>query len=182
MANAHIAMGKIRHLLVIFTSPADRKEKNSGNWYSKFIAREQIDNVNYIYPTPESDTIYIKETASREVENVEDKNHCKYSYVTSLLQSPCKFSCTQTFLYKPFEVQYPKIMRQMVGNRLPKFTPQESKLAKGSLDFLGLNYYVTQYATNAPRSTQPNVITDARITLIIATEYLLVFRLSSTLI
>ena len=53
----------------------------------------------------------------------------------------------------------------MVGNRLPKFTPQESKLVKGSLDFLGLNYYVTQYATNAPRSTQPNVITDARVTL-----------------
>ncbi|CAN7084103.1 unnamed protein product, partial [Brassica oleracea var. botrytis] len=61
--------------------------------------------------------------------------------------------------------RYPKIMRQMVGNRLPKFTPQESKLVKGSLDFLGLNYYVTQYATNAPRSTQPNVITDARVTL-----------------
>ncbi|KAH0842742.1 hypothetical protein HID58_092078 [Brassica napus] len=61
--------------------------------------------------------------------------------------------------------RYPKIMRQMVGNRLPKFTPQESKLVKGSLDFLGLNYYVTQYATTAPRSTQPNVITDARVTL-----------------
>ncbi|RID62565.1 hypothetical protein BRARA_E01629 [Brassica rapa] len=30
----------------------------------------------------------------------------------------------------------------LVGNRLPKFTPQESKLVKGSLDFLGLNYYV----------------------------------------
>ncbi|KAH0852272.1 hypothetical protein HID58_094114 [Brassica napus] len=29
----------------------------------------------------------------------------------------------------------------------------------------GLNYYVTQYATTAPRSTQPNVITDARVTL-----------------
>ncbi|CAH8298335.1 unnamed protein product [Eruca vesicaria subsp. sativa] len=60
---------------------------------------------------------------------------------------------------------YPKIMRQMVGNRLPKFTPQESKLVKGSLDFLGLNYYVTQYATDAPPSTQPNVLTDPRVAL-----------------
>ncbi|CAG7875586.1 hypothetical protein BRARA_E01658 [Brassica rapa] len=61
--------------------------------------------------------------------------------------------------------RYPKIMRQMVGPRLPKFTPQESKLVKGSLDFLGLNYYVTQYATNAPPSTKPSVITDPRVTL-----------------
>ncbi|WZZ59973.1 hypothetical protein YC2023_060080 [Brassica napus] len=61
--------------------------------------------------------------------------------------------------------RYPKILRQMVGPRLPKFTPQESKLVKGSLDFLGLNYYVTQYATNAPPSTKPSVITDPRVTL-----------------
>ncbi|KAL0864492.1 hypothetical protein Bca101_043610 [Brassica carinata] len=61
--------------------------------------------------------------------------------------------------------RYPKIMRQMVGRRLPKFTPQESKLVKGSLDFLGLNYYVTQYATNAPPSTQPSVLTDSRVTI-----------------
>ncbi|XP_056860005.1 myrosinase 4-like [Raphanus sativus] len=61
--------------------------------------------------------------------------------------------------------RYPKIMRQMVGHRLPIFTPQELKLVKGSLDFLGLNYYVTQYATNAPPSTQPSVITDSRVTI-----------------
>ncbi|KAL0722797.1 hypothetical protein Bca4012_037396 [Brassica carinata] len=61
--------------------------------------------------------------------------------------------------------RYPKIMRQMVGHRLPKFTPQESKLVKGSLDFLGLNYYVTQYATNAPPSPQPSALTDARVTI-----------------
>ncbi|CAF1929433.1 unnamed protein product [Brassica napus] len=53
--------------------------------------------------------------------------------------------------------RYPKIMRQMVGPRLPKLTPQESKLINGSLDFLGLNYYVTQYATNAPPSTKPTL-------------------------
>ncbi|CDP07702.1 unnamed protein product [Coffea canephora] len=36
---------------------------------------------------------------------------------------------------------YPKSMRGLVGKRLPKFTPEQSKLVKGFLDFLGLNYY-----------------------------------------
>nr|QWJ73449.1 beta-thioglucoside glucohydrolase 4-10 [Isatis tinctoria] len=63
--------------------------------------------------------------------------------------------------------RYPKIMREIVGNRLPKFTSQESDLVKGSLDFLGLNYYVTQYATDAPPSvpTQLSVLTDPRVTI-----------------
>ncbi|ESQ30336.1 hypothetical protein EUTSA_v10011400mg [Eutrema salsugineum] len=62
---------------------------------------------------------------------------------------------------------YPRIMKTIVGDRLPKFTRQESALVKGSLDFLGLNYYVTQYATDAPPSipTQPNVLTDPRVTI-----------------
>ncbi|ESQ46378.1 hypothetical protein EUTSA_v10000681mg, partial [Eutrema salsugineum] len=62
---------------------------------------------------------------------------------------------------------YPKIMQEIVGDRLPKFTSQESALVRGSLDFLGLNYYVTQYATDASPSipTQPNVLTDPRVTI-----------------
>lgn len=35
---------------------------------------------------------------------------------------------------------YPKSMRQLVGNRLPNFKAQQSALVKGSLDFLGENY------------------------------------------
>ncbi|KAL0792420.1 hypothetical protein Bca101_063797 [Brassica carinata] len=42
--------------------------------------------------------------------------------------------------------RYPDIMRQIVGSRLPSFTEAEAKLVAGSYDFLGLNYYVTQYA------------------------------------
>ncbi|CAN7029101.1 unnamed protein product, partial [Brassica rapa subsp. trilocularis] len=63
--------------------------------------------------------------------------------------------------------EYPTIMRELVGDRLPKFTPQESDLVKGSLDFLGLNYYVTQYASDAspPPQTHPSVLTDPRVTL-----------------
>ncbi|XP_021617727.1 beta-glucosidase 24 [Manihot esculenta] len=41
---------------------------------------------------------------------------------------------------------YPRSMRKLVGDRLPKFKPKESKLLKGSYDFLGLNYYTSNYA------------------------------------
>ncbi|KAG5580631.1 hypothetical protein H5410_051258 [Solanum commersonii] len=42
---------------------------------------------------------------------------------------------------------YPASMRAMVGRRLPRFTVEESKLVKGSMDFLGVNYYTTYYAS-----------------------------------
>ncbi|KAG7600212.1 Glycoside hydrolase family 1 [Arabidopsis suecica] len=63
--------------------------------------------------------------------------------------------------------QYPKIMREMLGDRLPKFTTEESALLKGSLDFLGLNYYVTRYATYTPppMPTQHSVLTDSGVTI-----------------
>ncbi|GLT60703.1 hypothetical protein SLA2020_334590 [Shorea laevis] len=40
---------------------------------------------------------------------------------------------------------YPKIMRVMVGNRLPHFTEEESRMIRGSIDFLGINYYTARY-------------------------------------
>ncbi|KAL0792394.1 hypothetical protein Bca101_063771 [Brassica carinata] len=46
--------------------------------------------------------------------------------------------------------RYPDIMRQIVGSRLPNFTEEEAALVAGSYDFLGLNYYVTQYAQPQP--------------------------------
>ncbi|KAF8116733.1 hypothetical protein N665_0015s0104 [Sinapis alba] len=51
--------------------------------------------------------------------------------------------------------RYPNIMRQKVGLRLPKFTPKNQRL----------NYYITQYAINAPPSTKPSVQTDPRVTI-----------------
>ncbi|XP_008231324.1 PREDICTED: vicianin hydrolase isoform X2 [Prunus mume] len=41
---------------------------------------------------------------------------------------------------------YPQSMRSSVGDRLPKFSVAESKLLKGSIDFLGVNYYTASYA------------------------------------
>ncbi|XP_004295223.1 PREDICTED: beta-glucosidase 12-like [Fragaria vesca subsp. vesca] len=61
---------------------------------------------------------------------------------------------------------YPHSMRSLVGNRLPKFTKEQSKLLIGSFDFLGLNYYTTYYASYTPQNNSLNAsyVTDARST------------------
>ncbi|KAI3448934.1 hypothetical protein Pfo_005599 [Paulownia fortunei] len=43
---------------------------------------------------------------------------------------------------------YPRAMQSLVGNRLPKFTVEDSAMLKGSFDFLGLNYYTGNYAAH----------------------------------
>ncbi|CAA2987528.1 beta-glucosidase-like isoform X1 [Olea europaea subsp. europaea] len=48
---------------------------------------------------------------------------------------------------------YPPSMRENVGERLPIFKPDEVKLVRGSCDFLGINYYTTNYAKNITKST-----------------------------
>ncbi|KAI5345925.1 hypothetical protein L3X38_013802 [Prunus dulcis] len=62
---------------------------------------------------------------------------------------------------------YPQSMRSLVGNRLPKFTKEQSKLLIGSFDFLGLNYYAGYYASNAPQnnSIYASYTTDAGVNL-----------------
>ncbi|KAF1323553.1 Beta-galactosidase, partial [Globisporangium splendens] len=42
---------------------------------------------------------------------------------------------------------YPQLMKDIVGDRLPKFTDEEKKLLKGSSDVFGLNHYGTEYVT-----------------------------------
>ena len=41
---------------------------------------------------------------------------------------------------------YPQVMKDRLGERLPEFTPEEKFLIKGSSDFFGLNHYTTMYA------------------------------------
>lgn len=59
--------------------------------------------------------------------------------------------------------EYPHSMRSLVGDRLPKFTKEQSEMVKGSFDFLGLNYYTANYAAYAPHlknAANPSYITD----------------------
>ncbi|XP_057458108.1 beta-glucosidase 11-like isoform X2 [Lotus japonicus] len=48
--------------------------------------------------------------------------------------------------------EYPGIMKKNAGSRLPVFTKRESNLVKGSMDFLGINFYYTFLVKNNPDS------------------------------
>ncbi|KAJ1377066.1 Glycosyl hydrolases family 1, N-terminal conserved site, partial [Sesbania bispinosa] len=58
---------------------------------------------------------------------------------------------------------YPQSMRSLVGRRLPKFSAKQAKQLIGSFDFLGLNYYTSNYAANEPKlsNARPNYLTDS---------------------
>lgn len=45
---------------------------------------------------------------------------------------------------------YPAVMRERLGNRLPQFSAEDSARLRGSVDFLGLNHYTTHYASATP--------------------------------
>ncbi|KAL3644197.1 hypothetical protein CASFOL_012129 [Castilleja foliolosa] len=60
---------------------------------------------------------------------------------------------------------YPLSMRERVKERLPIFTPEEKLLVKGSFDYLGLNYYTSNYAAyKAKKPSDPtNYYTDQEV-------------------
>lgn len=46
-------------------------------------------------------------------------------------------------------------MQEIVGERLPKFTPEEVLLVKGSIDYVGVNQYTTYYTYEPDTKPQP---------------------------
>ncbi|GMF11058.1 unnamed protein product [Phytophthora lilii] len=58
------------------------------------------------------------------------------------------------FLEPMVSGDYPPIMREVVGDRLPKFTVEETELIKGSYDLLMMNHYASKAVTdcNSPTS------------------------------
>ncbi|EOA34017.1 hypothetical protein CARUB_v10021512mg [Capsella rubella] len=46
---------------------------------------------------------------------------------------------------------YPEIMKKHVGNRLPSFTQEQSKMLINSSDFIGINYYSARFTVHLPR-------------------------------
>ncbi|BCX49814.1 beta-glucosidase [Haloferula helveola] len=46
---------------------------------------------------------------------------------------------------------YPEVMRERVGDRLPEFTDEERRSLLGSSDFFGLNHYTTMFAAGASK-------------------------------
>lgn len=50
------------------------------------------------------------------------------------------------WFYDPFFFgEYPKIMRDLVGDRLPEFTTEEKELVQGSIDFIAWNTYTLKF-------------------------------------
>ena len=47
-----------------------------------------------------------------------------------------------------YKGDYPAVMKERLGERLPEFTPEEKELLWGTSDFFGLNHYTTMYAAH----------------------------------
>uniref|UniRef100_J3L562 4-hydroxy-7-methoxy-3-oxo-3,4-dihydro-2H-1,4-benzoxazin-2-yl glucosidebeta-D-glucosidase n=1 Tax=Oryza brachyantha TaxID=4533 RepID=J3L562_ORYBR len=45
---------------------------------------------------------------------------------------------------------YPQVMKEIVGSRLPSFTQAQTELVKGAIDFFGINHYYSIYANDLP--------------------------------
>ncbi|XP_052193359.1 beta-glucosidase 12-like [Diospyros lotus] len=59
------------------------------------------------------------------------------------------------FIHPVVYGDYPRTMRTLVRDRLPKFTAAETLLVKGSYNFIGLNYYTSYYVVHVPFSNKP---------------------------
>ncbi|KAL1210833.1 Beta-glucosidase 29 [Cardamine amara subsp. amara] len=61
-----------------------------------------------------------------------------------------------------FYGDYPEIMKKRVGNRLPSFTAEQSKMLINSSDFIGMNYYGAHFVAHLPHidPAQPRFKTD----------------------
>lgn len=57
---------------------------------------------------------------------------------------------------------YPDTMKKSVGDRLPSFTPEQSKKLIGSCDYVGINYYSSLFVKSIKHvdPTQPTWRTD----------------------
>ncbi|XP_022888219.1 raucaffricine-O-beta-D-glucosidase-like [Olea europaea var. sylvestris] len=62
--------------------------------------------------------------------------------------------------------EYPESMIKLVGSRLPLFSTEDSKLVKGSYDFLGLKYYTATYVKSESNShgLEVSYTTDPQVT------------------
>lgn len=57
-----------------------------------------------------------------------------------------------------YKGDYPKVMKERLGKRLPEFTEGEKGIVKGSSDFFGLNHYTTMYAAHDDNGTKQGTV------------------------
>ncbi|KAL2945377.1 Beta-glucosidase 11 [Bienertia sinuspersici] len=59
------------------------------------------------------------------------------------------------FMHPLLYGDYPEIMKTNTGTRIPRFTSNQSELLKGSIDFIGLNYYTVMYVKHTKLMPEP---------------------------
>lgn len=69
-------------------------------------------------------------------------------------------SCISNGLYRFMDPltqgNYPFIMREFVGDHLPRFTEKQSEELEGSFDFIGINYCTASYVYDVPPGSNVN--------------------------
>ncbi|KAK9287760.1 hypothetical protein L1049_016200 [Liquidambar formosana] len=69
----------------------------------------------------------------------------------------CFFVDLAWFIHPIVYGEYPRTIQDIVGKRLPKFTEEEVKMVKGSMDFVGINQYTAYYIYD-PHQEKPKVL------------------------
>ncbi|GMH20441.1 hypothetical protein Nepgr_022282 [Nepenthes gracilis] len=68
---------------------------------------------------------------------------------------------------------YPEIMKNTAGKRIPSFTKDESKLLKGSFDFIAINHYFSVHVKDNPSSLKMELrdyVSDMAAAMIFSTD------------
>ncbi|XP_019051456.1 PREDICTED: beta-glucosidase 42 isoform X2 [Nelumbo nucifera] len=60
------------------------------------------------------------------------------------------------FLDPIFYGDYPEVMREKLGDQIPKFSEEDKELLKNSVDFLGLNHYTSRFIAHVSKSPEVN--------------------------
>ncbi|XP_022144517.1 beta-glucosidase 42 [Momordica charantia] len=56
------------------------------------------------------------------------------------------------YLHPIYYGDYPEVMREQLGDNLPKFTEEEKELIMNSVDFVGLNHYTSRFIADVAES------------------------------
>lgn len=63
-----------------------------------------------------------------------------------------------------FRGDYPQLMKDIVGERLPRFTESERQLVKGSLDFFAINHYLSHLIKDGGKTRKVTYYDDVNAT------------------
>lgn len=84
------------------------------------------------------------------------ENVCFYYFGTLSLRFPYRY------LHPIYYGDYPEVMRNNLGDQLPKFMQKDKELVRNSLDFVGLNHYTSRFIAHATKSPEEGSFYEAQ--------------------